>query len=593
VSYGDQYQVLGFRDLIDVKSRGEGEFDVALRNPEYDLTRTVRKVLTTYQGGASPFATLTTPLTFTGYVSAGSALPANLAPARAALEQALDKLRGQAGAKLKVEFKDPGTDAALAKRLAGDEGLRPLVAGLLDPRPFWFHLALSDGKQQQRVPLPQPLDQDGFKRSLEAAIKRFSPGFQKSVAVLSNSAPEGAMPGQFQGGGAQHGNLREALGQSVSWLDADLRDGQVPAAADMLLVLGPENLDEKRVFAIDQFLMQGGSVVIATAPTSVTLSRSIDARPVQSGLEAWLAGHGVSVGKGLVLDPVNGALPIPVERPIGGGLSVREIQLAPYPYIVDVRGAGLDARHAVTASLGQLAVPWAAPVSADAEKNKARKITTLLQSSAQSWVSESLDLLPDYRRFRDLGFAPGEKRGANTLAVMIEGRFESAFKGKDSPLLQSAPDKPAAAALAAATAAAKEGKAAPQAPSPGAAASAPLGRVIDQSPESARLVVIGSAALFGDQAANLIGQTLGNRYLKPAEFAQNLVDWSLEDQGLLSIRSRGTFARTLAPLSAQSQAFWEYANYALALIGLVVVWAVHRWRRRVGVRRHSLLLQEA
>ncbi len=127
---------------------------------------------------------------------------------------------------------------------------------------------------------------------------------------------------------------------------------------------------------------------------------------------------------------------------------------------------------------------------------------------------------------------------------------------------------------------------------PFAAASAPIGRVIDHSPDSARLVVIGSAALFGDQAANLIGQALGNRYLRPAEFAQNLVDWSLEDQGLLSIRRRATFARTLAPLSAQSQAFWEYANYALALIGLLVVWAVHRWSRRIDVRRHTLLLQE-
>ena len=53
VSYGDQYQVLGFRDLIDVKARSEGDFEVALKNPEYDITRAIRKVIDTYQGGDS------------------------------------------------------------------------------------------------------------------------------------------------------------------------------------------------------------------------------------------------------------------------------------------------------------------------------------------------------------------------------------------------------------------------------------------------------------------------------------------------------------------------------------------------------------
>lgn len=556
VSYGDEYQVLGFRDLIDVKVRMEGDFEVALRNPEYDLTRAIRKVLTAYQGGGNPFATLARPLTFTGYVSAPQTLPPTLAQARQLLDGALADLAKQAGDKLQVQFKDPGSDAALAKQL-GAEGLRPLVASLLDPRPFWFHLTVSDGRQTERVPLPQTLDKEAFKRSLEATVKRFSPGFLKTVAVVAPPT------GQFN-------TLREQLSESVRWLDVDLRDGEVPAAADLLLVLAPESLERKQLFAIDQFLMQGGTVIVAAAPIDVTLAQTVSARPIKTGLEDWLAGHGIAFGKGLVLDPRSGALPIPVERPIGGGLTVREIQLAPYPYIVDVRGDGLTATLPVTATLGQLSVPWAAPVLVDEDKNKGRTTTVLLRSSRDSWTSDSTDLLPNYRAFPDLGFAPPATRASHVLAAMLEGRFESAFKGQDPPLLADSKDD-------------KKGDAKP---------ASFAGRVLESSSPSARLIVIGSSALFGDPAVRLISQALGTPYRKPAEFALNLIDWSLEDPGLLGLRGRGRYVRLLEPLAADRQAFWEYGNYGFALAGLVLVWMVRRQRHAAALRRHQRLLQE-
>lgn len=585
VRYGDQYQVLGFRDLIDVKVRSEGDFDVALKNPEYDITRAIRKTLLSYQGGGSPFATLTRPLTFTAYVSPDAALPSGLAPARKALDQALAKLGAEAGGKLKVTFRDPGNDPALAKQLGQQFGFEPLVTSPFDPHPFWFQFTLSDGRQTEQVPLPQKPDENGFQRSLEAAVKRFSPGFLKTVAVVAPPPSQ-----RYDAPGPQFSTLRDAMGDSVRWLDTDLADGQVPATADMLMVLDPEGLGQRQVFAIDQFLMQGGTVMVATAPTRVDVGRTISARPVKSGLEDWLGGYGLGFGKGLVLDPKSGALPIPVERPVGDGMSVREIELAPYPYIIDARGAGLNADSPVTASLGQLDVPWAAPLEVDAARNKGRKVTTLLRSSKDSWVSSSNDLLPDYGRYHDLGFAPSGTRGARTLAVMLEGRFDSAFKGKPSPLLPTtAPAATSgAAAKPGADSAGKKPVAAPAKP----AAPPTIGRVIDHSPASARLILVGSGALFTDQASAMIGQALGNTYLKPAAFAENLVDWSLEDQGLLGIRSRGHFARTLAPLSREAQANWEYANYGLALGGLALVWLLNRRRRHRAEVRYAQLLQE-
>ena len=52
VSYGDQYEVLGFRDLIEAKVASETELDVRLRNPEYDLTRAIKKAIASYRAVA-------------------------------------------------------------------------------------------------------------------------------------------------------------------------------------------------------------------------------------------------------------------------------------------------------------------------------------------------------------------------------------------------------------------------------------------------------------------------------------------------------------------------------------------------------------
>ena len=45
VKYGDQYVRYGFENLIDVEATPDGDVDVRLRNPEYDLTRAIKKVV--------------------------------------------------------------------------------------------------------------------------------------------------------------------------------------------------------------------------------------------------------------------------------------------------------------------------------------------------------------------------------------------------------------------------------------------------------------------------------------------------------------------------------------------------------------------
>jgi ABC-2 type transport system permease protein len=578
VAYGDQYQVLNFRDLIDVKQNSESELDVELKNPEYAITSALRKVLLSYQGSGDVFDTLRRPVTFTGYLSGAENLPKPLQNARTALEAALQQIQQGAGGQFKVVMQDPDGNNALQSRLSHDYGFRPMVMSLLDNRPFWFYMTLGDERQTEPIPLPAALDEAGLKSAVEAAVKRFSPGFLKTVAVLTPQREAQESP--FGGGSAQSFNtVRDMLSQSERLIDADLKTGQVPADADLLMVLDPEALDVRQVFGIDQFLMQGGTLLVATSPTKVSIDQSIVGVPVHSGLEEWLSGLGLSLGNGLVLDSQSGDLPIPVQRQVGG-FDLNEIELAKYPFIVDVRNRGLDSKSLITSALGSIDVPWATPVNVDPVHNQQRTVTTLLRSSNDSWITQSRDLMPDYDRYPDDGFAHAKSAGPQSLAVMVEGEFDSFFKGKNSPLLSNndaaSGGHPAAAAGTDTTNAADK-------PS--------FGSVIEHSPSSSRLIVIGSNALFSDAAIALISQAQGTRNLKAAEFAQNIIDWSLEDQGLLSIRSREHFARTLTPLTRDRQEFLEYLNYGAALGGLGLVWIANKRRRHRGVVRRQRMLE--
>ena len=613
VRYGDQYEKLGFRDLIEVKVRPDGELEVRLRNPEYDLTRTIKKALYAYQAGGDLFAGLRQPVVFKGFVSDPAKLPQPLDTLARDLDDLTDDLARQSGGKFRVEIADPDAHGGqLAREILEKYGFQPLAVDLLDPNHFYLYMVMEAGDQTVPVPLPEGLNKEALKTALEAALKRFSPGLLRTIALATPAAEPMAMGmGMDMGmGQSDYRFLEEKLQENARVIKADLETGQVPSDTDLLMVVGPRNLSAKAIFAIDQYLMQGGSLVLATNGYDIQLGQgAIGATQTPSGLEDWLQAQGLEVREALVLDPQNTPFPIPVERRIGG-FTVQEVHALAYPYFPDLRGDQLDPDSGITNSLGQLTLNWVAPIQVDAEKNQGRTLTRLIRSSDESWTSASPQIQPDFQRYPQTGFASGPERQAEVLAVAVEGRFTSFFKGKPSPLLRAkeerasgqdpgkssdatgAGDKGNEGALPAGSDLAEEddfGLDAAGAKGPGGDQSRISG-VVETSPPSARLVLIGSSTFVSDTALDLAAQATGTRYLKPVELMENAVDWMLEDRGLLNLRGRGQYSRMLVPLDREAQMFWEYLNYGLALAGLALVYVLERRARaRRRARQEAIL----
>ncbi|WP_331350680.1 Gldg family protein [Cellvibrio sp. UBA7671] len=550
VQYGDEYQVLGFRDLIEVKTGGEADLDVKLRNPEHDLTRAIKKVLHSYQAGGNLFDTVKGELVFNAYVSTDSALPQPLQEFKRALETEMKKQQEKSANRLKVNFIDPAADGGkVGEQIAQDYGFNPMATSLLSNERFYFYLTLAQGDQVVQIPLDD-MSATSFERNFASALKRFASGFTKTVAFV---APEAAMASHYQAQGTQFGQLEQFLGAELNVVREDLGDGSVSGEADVLFLAAPKALNEKQLFAVDQFLMQGGTVIAATSPYAASLSqRSLSLQKQESGLSAWLKHHGLSIDEKLVMDKQSVPFPLPVNRNIGG-FSVQEMRMLDYPYFIDVRADGLNAESAITNSLPQATMAWASPILLDADKQKSRKVTELLRSSDQSWVSGDMNIAPQITSEGITRYLPSGEQKSQLLGVVSQGRFDSFFAGKESPLLK------------------KENADSTNEQNTQPDASKNIGSVIQHSPDSARIILFSSNDFLSDPVVSMAGMANGGQYLNSLQLMANTFDWALEDEGLMSIRSRSNFNRTLPTMEQSTQAFWEYLNYALALLALAVV----------------------
>ncbi len=575
LQYGDESQVLGFDDLIEVKAGSDTQLEVQLRNPEHDITRAIKQVLRNYQAGGNLFATVTGDLEFTGYITADESLPEALSQFLGEVKDVLSEFEEQAGGRLTLNFVDPGApDSELGVRLAEDFGFRPMATSLFDQDTFYFYMTLAEGDTIIQIPLDD-MTREAFERNLKAAIKRFSSGFTRTVAMVLPEASAAGNP--YAPPSLRFSQLENFIGGEMNIQREDLSDGSVSGDADVLMLLAPENLDEQQLWAVDQFLMQGGTVIASTSPYSASVARGgITLAPRNSGLADWLNHHGLTIEESLVLDPVNTAFPVPVTRNLGG-FQVQEVAMLDYPFFPDIRGTGLNGDNLITSNLPQMSLAWASPIVL-AEDQGERDIIRLLQSSPDSWLSTSLDIAPRLDQYGSSAFTPEGERGSHLLGVISQGRFDSYFKSKEPPMRSATADDSEPESVT--------GEDKPEVEPEQLSVSS----VIERSPESARIILVSSNDFLSDQVMGLIGAGRQTEFLANLQFAANALDWSLEDSGLLAIRSRGHFNRILPPLEQETQAFWEYLNYGLAIMAILLIALLERRYRANRLRKQLTLL---
>ena len=581
IRYGDQNVVLGFQDLIEVQSGG-GSVDVRLRNLEYDLTSAIKKVVYGFQSVEAVLAALEEPAALTIYLTPET-MPEQLSDIPDTVEQVAETIASQSNGKFTYTMVNPDASGSPVTReqLYQQYEIRPFATSLFSSESYYLHMVLRVGEEEQVIYPSGEMSEADIRSSIETTLKRMSPGFLQVVGLWTPSTePQQNMMGQMQSPISSWQQVRQSLSQEYDVRSVDLTQGQIPSDIDVMVLVGPQGMSDKERFAIDQYLMRGGAVVVAAGNYGIEVNPiqgGLALKPLESNLQEMLAHYGITVEQSLVMDPQNEPFPVQTTRDVGG-TQVREIQAIDYPFFVDIRQDGMAPESPLVSNLPAVTLNWASPITVDEELNADREVATLLQSSPDSWTTTETNIQPDFETHPQLGFPVGGERDQHTLAVSVQGSFESFFADRPSPF--AAEDSAESSASGE-----QPGTPTPE-PPPSSLAT------IDSSPETSRLIVIGSLEFVDDIIFDLSSSLNQDRYLNSLQLMQNCVAWSTEDLDLLSIRSRGTQTRVLAPLSEREQSFWEGANYVVALLALVVIGIVWNSRRR-NAEAMELLPREA
>ena len=330
----------------------------------------------------------------------------------------------------------------------------------------------------------------------------------------------------------------------------EMTDGYVPDEIDVLVVGKAGTMTAEQSFAVDQFLMRGGSVIALAGAYRVDAGRQtgLSARADNSNLFEILETWGVSVHKSMVMDPTrNAVFPIPVtER--RGGFQLQRIKLEPYPLFPDIRRQGFAANHPALSGITSVTMPWSSALELNvSEEEGAPTVEILLRSSSDAWENTSGEISTNLTR-------GSEETKERVLAATLSGRFSSHFADKQNPLFGSA-----------------EGDG--------------TGRTLTESVADGRLVVFGSSEMVSDLLMQLSQQPSGAVHRGNLTLLRNAIDWTVADTDLLSIRSGSAFTRTLDPMEEAKRSQLEVVAYGSVLIPmfLIVLIPLTRVRRITAI----------
>ncbi len=314
----------------------------------------------------------------------------------------------------------------------------------------------------------------------------------------------------------------------------------VSSDIDVLMIIGAKQpFSERAKYVVDQFLMSGKSVAFF-----------VDGQQMQT---PRLGAYGVKIKQDMVLD----------KRNFPGLVNVgQQMYLMNHPVFLKV--TPLPQNHPINESMPGALLSYASVVElvGDAKDGKGPvQFTKLMESSNQSWrPSGPFVFMPGPQMQIP---TPNEDKGPFALGVVGQGKFKSAFAGKQIVKEDGS-------------------KLAPDQSQPG------IDPMKTEAPETARLVVIGDSDFISDQFIGT-GARAGLRdYLANLVYTMNVIDWLAQDEALAAVRKKGMQSRPLDQVSESTVTMVKLLNIG-ALPGLILLIGLIRFRLRQSARQSAKL----
>ena len=486
-----------------------------------DLTE--NKLYTLTLGTRDLIAKIDEPIKFRFFFSqrASEDLTALRAYARR-VQELLEEYQALAGGSINLEIIDPEPFSE-EEDLAAQFGLQSVPVNNAGDELYFGLVGTNSVDDQLIISFFQPDKEEFLEYDISRIIHQLNSSRKPKVGLLSSLKIQGDIDtSTFQTTPAWV--VIDQLTQQYEVVDVAMDATELPRDMQLLIIVHPKSLSDATLFAIDQFAMAGGRVLLFVDPLAEMERRPPGAMPTEPASDfSLLSNWGMQLRADTVLTDSVAALNV------GGsnGQSVRHLG------ILGLSAENFNSDDVSLASLESINVTTSGIL--DMVGRPESRIDILIQSSenAMPMASTEFQSLTDPEQLLKT-FVPTGKR--YTIAARISGKAVTAYPGGVD--VETVPEAEAEV----------EGQG--QGQGQGQVESTrdtQLHQAVLTGTDKLNVIVVADTDILTDrlwvQVQNFFGQTIASPWANNGDFVLNSVDNLLGGSELISIRSRGRFSR--------------------------------------------------
>jgi len=491
----------------------------ALKSARIDVTENALYTLS--QGTKNILQNLEEPITLRFYLSQKLATSRpGISSYTIRVKELLEEYERLAAGKIQLRIIDPEPFSEEEDRAEGF-GLQGVPVDQSNTT-FYFGLAGTNTTDDEEViPFFAPNRAEFLEYDVTKLIYQLDKPQQKIIGVMSTLPIQGdTQASPFAQNKAEPWMIMEHLRQlfELQTLETDI--DSIPETIDVLMLVHPKGLSDKTLYAIDQFVLNGGRTIVFVDPYSEAEQPPSDPRnplaslqaPRNSDLAPLFKAWGLELVANKAVGDLEAAQKVQMRK--GSGAVVIN-----YPVWVNLdEPRYFNQNDIVTGKLGSMVLATAGSLQKQGNVNT--QVEPLIQTGQQAMAidTQKLGLLSDPENLAR-EFKPEKQFN---LAVRVTGKVKSAFPdGKPK-------DDEASEETEAQTAAEDNNH-------------------LTESTESINVIVVADTDLLQDQFWVNVQNFLGRRIALPHAANATFVSNALENLGgsndLISVRSRGEFSR--------------------------------------------------
>jgi gliding-associated putative ABC transporter substrate-binding component GldG len=459
-------------------------------------------------------------------------LPAPYNNHRRVLLDQLNEYRAYSDGRFQFEFIDPAGEKG--EQEAQQQGIAPVQVQVVKEDKFEVkraYMGMVFLYEDRKEVLPVIQNTATLEYEISSTVHRLTSRTQRRIGLLAGSG----MPVLQELSRAQ-----ELLRKQYELVPVDVAKGvPVPSDIGVLLVLAPSApIPEPVKFQIDQYLMGGGKVAFLLNRVDANLQNRFG-RALDLNLDDMLQQYGLRINPDLVRDEQCASITI-VQQQYGFNIQSQ----VPFPYLPLVNT--FSEGNMMVKDLQNLVLFFASSIDTVGVGPKGLHAEILMRTSRQSGRQTGIFVFDPLQQYSRAEFA----ETAIPLGAIVEGSFASLYAGGPAPVDTT----------------------------PGSAP--PPASPVASSPKT-RVILIGDGDFARDQ---FMGGSRDNM-----TFFANMVDYLIDDTGLITIRTKEASLPPLEQLEDGTKKIIKYANLVIPPL-LVLGYAALRWRMRKA-RKKALEVQ--